>query len=237
MGGWVLGVGGTGGQGGGGAGWVSAAREELHVEKLRDVERGVAAAPDCRWHQQWLRGTAAVMAALLYSCTSATKPPATAAPPRPPAPGSGYLAAAMGLMVAPSGRVLGIEKHPELAEQVVGGRVWECGWGLWGFVGRRVQGAGRGIGAPLLLSTQTRASCRLSHLTPPHTQHTLQTTRLFALSTYLPRPDLCPCPPPQSVLNVRRDHPELLDTSVVEVRAVLCVCCVCSACKGRVTRE
>ena len=143
----------------------------------------------------------------------------------------------MGLMVAPSGRVLGIEKHPELAEQVVGGRVWECGWGLWGFVGRRVQGAGRGIGAPLLLSTQTRASCRLSHLTPPHTQHTLQTTRLFALPTYRPRPDLCPCPPPQSVLNVRRDHPELLDTSVVEVRAVLCVCCVCSACKGRVTRE
>jgi protein-L-isoaspartate(D-aspartate) O-methyltransferase len=32
--------------------------------------------------------------------------------------GSGYLAAAMGLMVSPGGRVLGIEKHPELAEQV-----------------------------------------------------------------------------------------------------------------------
>jgi len=33
--------------------------------------------------------------------------------------GSGYLSAAMALMVAPNGKVIGIEKHPELAEQSV----------------------------------------------------------------------------------------------------------------------
>lgn len=33
--------------------------------------------------------------------------------------GSGYLSAAMAIMVQPNGRVIGIEKHPELAEQSV----------------------------------------------------------------------------------------------------------------------
>ncbi|KAL4421899.1 hypothetical protein ABPG77_005183 [Micractinium sp. CCAP 211/92] len=33
--------------------------------------------------------------------------------------GSGYLSAAMGIMVAPTGKVIGIEKHPELAEQSI----------------------------------------------------------------------------------------------------------------------
>lgn len=34
-----------------------------------------------------------------------------------PCPGSGYLTAVMGLIVGPSGRVVGVEKHPELAKQ------------------------------------------------------------------------------------------------------------------------
>jgi protein-L-isoaspartate(D-aspartate) O-methyltransferase len=34
--------------------------------------------------------------------------------------GSGYLAAAMGVMVGDTGKVVGIEKHPELVEQSIG---------------------------------------------------------------------------------------------------------------------
>lgn len=47
-------------------------------------------------------------------------PLAAALPGPPPCPaGSGYLTAAMGVMVRPGGRVLGVEKHPELAAQSV----------------------------------------------------------------------------------------------------------------------